>query len=73
MFTPVVWPKCVKLAPLNVKLLLTDRPPLTLMSGPPRVVAIQSGQNLGGPGGDNTSGGGNPLSELINYARNTNP
>jgi V8-like Glu-specific endopeptidase len=39
----------------------------------PRVVAIQSGQNLGGPGGDNTSGGGNPLSELINFARNANP
>lgn len=39
----------------------------------PRVVAIQSGQNLGGPGGDNTSGGGNPLSELINYARTNSP
>lgn len=39
----------------------------------PRVVAIQSGENLGGPGGDNTSGGGNPLSELINFARNANP
>jgi V8-like Glu-specific endopeptidase len=39
----------------------------------PRVVAIQSGENLGGTGGDNTSGGGNPLSELINFARNANP
>jgi len=39
----------------------------------PRVVGIQSGQNLGGAGGDNTCGGGNPLSELINYARNTMP
>ena len=39
----------------------------------PRVVAIQSGENLGGPGGDNTSGGGNPLSELINFARNAEP
>ena len=33
----------------------------------PRVVGIQSGENLGGPGGDNTCGGGNPLSELINF------
>lgn len=39
----------------------------------PRVVGIQSGQNLGGPGGDNTCGGGNPLSDLINYARNDMP
>jgi V8-like Glu-specific endopeptidase len=39
----------------------------------PRVVGIQSGQNLGGSGGDNTSGGGNPLSELINFARNAMP
>lgn len=39
----------------------------------PRVVGIQSGQNLGGPGGDNTCGGGNPLSELINFARGAMP
>ena len=39
----------------------------------PRVVGIQSGQNLGGVGGPNTSGGGNPLSELINFARNAEP
>jgi V8-like Glu-specific endopeptidase len=39
----------------------------------PRVVGIQSGQNLGGPGGDNTCGGGNPLSELINFARTDMP
>lgn len=39
----------------------------------PRVVGIQSGQNLGGAGGDNTCGGGNPLSDLINYARNAEP
>ncbi len=39
----------------------------------PRVVGIQSGQNLGGAGGDNTCGGGNPLSDLINYARNDKP
>jgi V8-like Glu-specific endopeptidase len=39
----------------------------------PRVVSIQSGQNWGGPGGDNSCGGGNPLSELINYGRNTMP
>jgi len=39
----------------------------------PRVVSIQSGQNLGGPGGANTCGGGNPLSELISYARSTDP
>jgi len=39
----------------------------------PRVVGIQSGQNLGGPGGDNTCGGGNPLSDLINFARNDMP
>jgi V8-like Glu-specific endopeptidase len=39
----------------------------------PRVVAIQSGVNLGGPGGDNTSSGGNPLSELISIARGAAP
>jgi hypothetical protein len=39
----------------------------------PRVVGIQSGQNLGGPGGDATCGGGNPLSELINFARTDMP
>jgi V8-like Glu-specific endopeptidase len=39
----------------------------------PRVVSIQSGENLGGVGGDNTCGGGNPLSELINFARNAMP
>jgi hypothetical protein len=39
----------------------------------PRVVSIQSGENLGGPGGDNTCGGGNPLSELINTARTEQP
>ncbi len=39
----------------------------------PRVVGIQSAQNWGGPGGDNTCGGGNPLSELISYARNEMP
>jgi len=39
----------------------------------PRVVGIQSGQNLGGPGGDNTCGGGNPLSDLINFARTAEP
>jgi V8-like Glu-specific endopeptidase len=39
----------------------------------PRVVGIQSGINLGGIGGDNTCGGGNPLSDLINFARNDMP
>src|SRR5262245_28717556 len=39
----------------------------------PRVVGIQSGVNLGGAGGDNTCGGGNPLSELINFARTDMP
>lgn len=39
----------------------------------PRVVGIQSGENLGGPGGDNTSGGGNPLSEIISIARDEMP
>jgi V8-like Glu-specific endopeptidase len=39
----------------------------------PRAVGIQSGENLGGAGGDNTCGGGNPLGELINFARNANP
>jgi len=36
-------------------------------------VGIQSSENVGGPGGDNTCGGGNPLSELINFARNAMP
>lgn len=39
----------------------------------PRVVSVQSGQNLGGPGGPNTCGGGDPLPELINYARTQDP
>jgi V8-like Glu-specific endopeptidase len=39
----------------------------------PCVVGIQSGENLSGAGGDNTSGGGNPLSELIAFARNAMP
>jgi V8-like Glu-specific endopeptidase len=39
----------------------------------PRVVGIQSGVNLSGPGGDNTSAGGNPLSELIDFARTDMP
>jgi V8-like Glu-specific endopeptidase len=39
----------------------------------PRVVGIQSGINLGGAGGDNTCGGGNPLSDLINFARTDMP
>jgi V8-like Glu-specific endopeptidase len=39
----------------------------------PRVVGIQSSENVGGAGGDNTCGGGNPLSELINFARNAMP
>ena len=42
-FMPVVWPKCVKFAPLKVKLLLTERPPLTLMFGPARVLPISCG------------------------------
>jgi V8-like Glu-specific endopeptidase len=39
----------------------------------PRVVSVQSGQNLGGAGGPNTCGGGNPLPELVNYARTQDP
>jgi len=39
----------------------------------PRVVGIQSTENWGGTGGPNTCGGGNPLSELINYARTVEP
>jgi V8-like Glu-specific endopeptidase len=39
----------------------------------PRVVGIQSGENLGGVGGKNTSGGGNPLTELIVFAKNNKP
>lgn len=39
----------------------------------PRVVGIQSTENWGGTGGPNTCSGGNPLSELINYARSVEP
>lgn len=39
----------------------------------PRVVSIQSAHQWGGSTGPNTCGGGNPLSELINFARNTEP
>jgi V8-like Glu-specific endopeptidase len=39
----------------------------------PRVVSIQSAQNHGGAGGPNTCGGGDPLPELINYARTQDP
>jgi V8-like Glu-specific endopeptidase len=39
----------------------------------PRVVSTQSAQNWGGAGGPNTCGGGNPLPELINYARTVEP
>lgn len=39
----------------------------------PRVVGIQSTENWGGTGGPNTCGGGNPLSELINFARAQEP
>jgi V8-like Glu-specific endopeptidase len=39
----------------------------------PRVVSIQSAHQWGGPTGPNTCGGGDPLSELINYARNVEP
>src|ERR1035437_5729755 len=40
---PVFWPKLVKLAPLNVKLLSTERPPLTTIVGPPRVLDSSCG------------------------------
>ena len=39
----------------------------------PRVVGTQSTENWGGPRGPNTCGGGNPLPELINYARTVDP
>jgi len=39
----------------------------------PRVVASQSAENWGGTGGPNTSGGGNPLPELISHALNVEP
>lgn len=39
----------------------------------PRVVGTQSAENWGGPTGPNTCGGGNPLPELINFARNAEP
>jgi V8-like Glu-specific endopeptidase len=39
----------------------------------PRVVATQSAHQWGGASGPNTAGGGNPLPELINFARNNSP
>ncbi len=39
----------------------------------PRVVGIYSAVNWGATGGPNANGGGNPLSELINYARGVEP
>jgi V8-like Glu-specific endopeptidase len=39
----------------------------------PRVVSIQSGQQHNSPTGPNDCGGGNPLPDLINYARATDP
>jgi V8-like Glu-specific endopeptidase len=39
----------------------------------PRVVAIQSGQQHGGPTGPNDCGGGNPLPDLISYALAQDP
>jgi V8-like Glu-specific endopeptidase len=39
----------------------------------PRVVAIYSAINWGMTGGPNANGGGNPLPELINYARGVEP
>lgn len=39
----------------------------------PRVVSIQSAHQWGGPTGPNTCGGGDPLSELVNFARNAEP
>ncbi len=39
----------------------------------PRVVSTQSAQQWGGSSGPNTCGGGNPLPELVNYARNVAP
>ena len=39
----------------------------------PRVVGIYSAVNWGGTGGPNANGGGNPLADLINYARTVEP
>lgn len=39
----------------------------------PRVVGIQSTENWGGSTGPNTCGGGDPLSEIINFARAQDP
>ena len=39
----------------------------------PRVVSSQSAEKWGGPSGPNACGGGNPLPELINIARNNHP
>lgn len=39
----------------------------------PRVVASQSAENWGSTPGPNAAGGGNPLPELINHARNVEP
>lgn len=39
----------------------------------PRVVATQSAHQWGGASGPNTGGGGNPLPELVNFARNAAP
>ena len=39
----------------------------------PRVISTQSAQQWGGVTGPNTSGGGNPLPELINFARTDAP
>jgi V8-like Glu-specific endopeptidase len=39
----------------------------------PRVVGIYSAVNWGSVGGPNANGGGNPLPELINYARTVEP
>ena len=39
----------------------------------PRVVAIQSGQQHGGPTGSNDCGRGNPLPDLIKYALANDP
>lgn len=39
----------------------------------PRVVGVQSGQNRGGAGGKNTGSGGNPLPELVSFARGVAP
>jgi V8-like Glu-specific endopeptidase len=39
----------------------------------PRVVATQSAHQWGGASGPNTCGGGNPLPELVNFARTNSP